>query len=123
MLTYWTRITKKCNETLELLVSKLKIAVDRIESVTKNRDFNSTDVRVRRWKYAVFQQKIDGAIEDLELWQRMFDPSCYLIMKAAAPRIDSELAMHASSVATGRQSPIASVQSLRQALDSGKGWP
>ncbi|KAL5363913.1 hypothetical protein BJX96DRAFT_156426 [Aspergillus floccosus] len=105
------------NETLELLVSKLRIAVGRIESVTKGRDFDSPDARVRRWKYALFQQKIDGAIEDLQLWQQIFDPSWYLIMKTAASLIDVKLGTFASSTAAGSHTPITSAQALRKALD------
>ncbi|KAL4898768.1 hypothetical protein BDV59DRAFT_9744 [Aspergillus ambiguus] len=70
-------------------------------------------MHVQRWKYALFQQKIDSAIDDLELWQRIFDPSWYLIMKVATSHIDSELGTY---VATDSDSPISSAHSLRKAL-------
>ncbi|KAH8431089.1 uncharacterized protein LDX57_008750 [Aspergillus melleus] len=105
-------------ETVELLASKLKIAVNSIQSVTKRKEVNGQEVRqVQRWKYALLQQKIDGAIEDLELWQRMFDPSWYLIMKAATAQIDAELHTFTREVPAESRAALTSAQSLRMALD------
>ncbi|KAH8693007.1 hypothetical protein BGW36DRAFT_410172, partial [Talaromyces proteolyticus] len=105
-------------ETLDLLASKLKIAVQSIESVTKSKDSDdeSVTVRVKRWKYALFQQKIESAIQDLELWQQMFDPSWYLIIKAATPQIDTELKIYKQTIPADGQAPIVSARSLRSAL-------
>ncbi|PLB49670.1 hypothetical protein P170DRAFT_437233 [Aspergillus steynii IBT 23096] len=106
-------------ETLELLASKLKITVNSIQSVTKATDVNGGSVRqVQRWKYALLRQKIDGAIQDLELWQKMFDPSWYLIMKAATSQIDADLHAFKHAVPAENRAPITSAQSLRTALDA-----
>lgn len=105
-------------ETLELLASKLKIAVSSIQSVTKTKDVDGEPIqKIQRWKYALLQQKIDGAIQDLELWQKMFDPSWYLIMKAATAQIDAELRSVKHAVPAESRTPIACAQSLRTALD------
>ena len=108
-------------ETVEMLASKLKIAVDRIKSVTKSKSSCSEEVQVKRVKYVVLQQKIEKAVQDLEHWQRMFDPSWYLIMKAATPQIDAELKtckLQAVATAADSHAPISSAQSLRSALAS-----
>jgi hypothetical protein len=39
------------------------------------------------WK----KETLDGIIDDLEKWQRRFDPSWFLRMKIASPVIDEEL--------------------------------
>ncbi|KAK2756396.1 hypothetical protein FQN54_005288 [Arachnomyces sp. PD_36] len=108
------------NETLELLAVKLKIAVGSIESVMESTPSGNEKDKVRRWKYALVQQKIDKAIQDLELWQQMFDPSWYLIMKAATPQIDAELRSYERVAATDTHThtTISSAQSLRSALDT-----
>ncbi|KAI9043587.1 uncharacterized protein KD926_003357 [Aspergillus affinis] len=105
-------------ETLELLGSKLKIAVNSIQSVTKTKDVDGQEVRqVQRWKYTLLQQRIDGAIQDLEIWQKMFDPSWYLIMKAATAQIDAELHTFTREGPVESRAPITAAQSLRMALD------
>ena len=50
-----------------------------------------------RFKLVRTRQYIDKAIDDLELWQRMFDPSWFLILKIANPSIDEELSKDAST--------------------------
>ncbi|OKL64437.1 hypothetical protein UA08_00880 [Talaromyces atroroseus] len=105
-------------ETLDLLASKLKIAVQSIESVIKSKDPDDelAIVRVKRWKYALVQQKIENAIQDLELWQQMFDPSWYLIIKAANPQIDTELKVYKQTIPAEGQTPLVLARSLRSAL-------
>ncbi|KKK21343.1 hypothetical protein ARAM_002631 [Aspergillus rambellii] len=98
------------NETLDVLANKLKITVGIIKSVTK-------DDSVRRAKYALLQKKIENAIRELEGWQQMFDPSWYLIMKAATSQIDSELKMYNKSASPDTVAPISSAQALRRALN------
>ena len=107
-------------ETLELLAGKLKIAIGNMNSVMKSKGSGDDGVHIQRWKYALLQQKIDKAIEDLALWQQMFDPSWFMVMKAATPQIDAELKSFQRASTTGSHTPISSAQSLRSALDPAK---
>lgn len=45
---------------------------------------------VKKWKDVLIKQCLDGAIEDLASWQKLFDPSWFLIMKVSSPFIDQE---------------------------------
>lgn len=47
--------------------------------------------RVKRAKYVLVKAAIDDAVRDVEDWQRRFDPSWFLIMRAAGPAIDEPL--------------------------------
>jgi hypothetical protein len=88
------------NQILQVLVSKLTIAISKIESVIKKpghatgakEEHRQRPVSVKRWKYVLLKECLDKAIEDLENWQRMFDPTWFLIMRVASPLIDAELA-------------------------------
>ena len=62
---------------------------------------------------------MDAAINELDMWQRTFDPSWYLIMEAASPRIDAELQALIPQQAH-LHVPIARAQSLRAALNEGR---
>lgn len=47
---------------------------------------HNTPVRstqLRPWKYALIKEKLDSSITDLEGWQRVFDPSWYLILRSS----------------------------------------
>ncbi|KAK6442156.1 hypothetical protein LTR95_001597 [Oleoguttula sp. CCFEE 5521] len=48
-------------------------------------------VRVRRWKYVLVKPFVDSTIRELSRWQKLYDPSWYLIMQVASPMIDDEL--------------------------------
>ncbi|KAJ5139336.1 uncharacterized protein N7515_004184 [Penicillium bovifimosum] len=105
------------HETLQLLRSKLSVAVDNIESVLKKIGPENDQVRVQRLKYALVQQKIDKSIQELELWQQIFDPSWYMILKAATPQIDDALDSYRNASSEAVSAPVSSAQSLRTALD------
>jgi hypothetical protein len=85
------------NQTLQVLVSKLERAISQIERVQRRKkDKNMGDGnnvgRVKRLKYALVKDCLDASIHDLEAWQKLFDPSWFLIMKVGSPLIDQELA-------------------------------
>ncbi|KAI1840101.1 hypothetical protein JX266_013704 [Neoarthrinium moseri] len=92
---------RQLNEKIvEMLQSKLSIVTTKIERVVKLPDddgeestagYISSKVKAKRWKYAVFKESIDEAIEELELWQRTADPSWYLILKIANSQVDQAL--------------------------------
>jgi len=89
------------DQTLQVLVSKLTIAISKIGSLIKksSRTTGAEGVKkqqqrpssVKRWKYVLLKEYLDNAIDDLELWQRIFDPSWFLIMRVASQLIDTEL--------------------------------
>lgn len=66
---------------------------------------------VKRWKYVLVKQSLDEAIKDLAAWQKMFDPSWFLILKVSSPFIDQELSRNESAV-----SSFTGACSLRDAL-------
>ncbi|KAJ9603238.1 hypothetical protein H2200_012016 [Cladophialophora chaetospira] len=108
------------NQIVDILAGKLKIAVSRIEGVIKKDANTPSEIpgRVRRWKYALLKEGLDKSLDEIETWQRIFDPSWFFIMQTAASVIDDEL----SAADQGSTSPaIASASSLRIALrpDSG----
>ncbi|KAJ5580314.1 uncharacterized protein N7459_006299 [Penicillium hispanicum] len=104
-------------EMLEALASKVKVANELLESMTKSHGFDSAEVHVRRWKYALFHQKIGQTVEDLEKWQQRFNPIWYLTMTPANSLVDASLdSYRAPSV--GLRDPISSAQALRSARNS-----
>ncbi|KAJ0415355.1 hypothetical protein BJY00DRAFT_317893 [Aspergillus carlsbadensis] len=100
------------HETLEKLAAKLKATVRLVESV-------SNDEGVRRIKYAVLQTKIERTIADLENWQRLFDPSWYLLMVAAVPQIDDDLKVLGKTATSATRALISSASRLRRARHPG----
>ena len=48
------------------------------------------DNGIKRLKYAVIaKSSLNEIINDLQLWQKMFDPSWYLLCRIAVQQIDS----------------------------------
>jgi Protein tyrosine and serine/threonine kinase len=103
-------------ETLLVLASKLQIANDSLKSVfqlTKNNASSQpASFKVKKLKYLFLKESIDRSMEDLKLWLDIFDPSWYLIMKAATPQIDDELKRFESP----NHTILPSAHSLRAAL-------
>lgn len=98
-----------------MLISKLSIIISKLENLSKkksgNRATESHVTEVKRWKYVLIKECLDESIEDLASWQRMFDPSWFLILKVSSPFIDQELNRNKSAV-----SSFTSAYSLRDAL-------
>ncbi|KAK5110491.1 hypothetical protein LTR85_001020 [Meristemomyces frigidus] len=82
-------------ETLNVLIIKLKSARDKLNGLLKKRTRpeRTDDERpaVKRWKYYFLKCYLDDTIKSLDRWQRMYDPSWYLILRVASPLIDTEL--------------------------------
>src|ERR1700761_8755305 len=74
---------------------------------------SSQQFRVKRSKYALLESRLTRSIDDLETWQGIFDPSWYLIISAAIPQIDAELARYAP---TPMKTAIWPSYSLRDTL-------
>ena len=102
-------------ETLQVLNSKLSIIISKLQKVSKNRPYNEEregqNGKVKRWNYIRIKQSLDESIENLASWQRMFDPSWYLMLKVSGAIIDQELSRNASMV-----SAFSSTNKLRDAL-------
>ena len=99
-----------------MLVSKLETAISQIERVQrKKKDKNVSNennmVGIKRWKYVLIKDSLDKTIQDLQAWQKMFDPSWFLIMKVGSPLIDQELARN-------DKTEVASMHTAKELRDS-----
>lgn len=100
-----------------MFANKLDIASTKLCSYLKKIEGNTSsddEWQVKNSKYALFGKNLDKAIDELETWQGTFDPSWYLIMKAARPQIDVKLE---TLMPRPAPSPISRAQSLRAALN------
>ncbi|MCJ1463538.1 hypothetical protein MMC07_002146 [Pseudocyphellaria aurata] len=84
----------------QVLIGKLSTIISRLQKCCE-----------KRWKYVLTKQYLDDSIEDLVSWQKMFDPSWFLILKVSNPVIDQELSRNEPAVFS-----FASMYSLRDAL-------
>ncbi|KAF3927072.1 hypothetical protein AA313_de0203043 [Arthrobotrys entomopaga] len=93
-------ILDKLNETLQVTISQLQsVAGPKILPDPKfDRGNIDTDrckdivLEINRFKYVFKKEKLEKSVEDLESWQRLFDPSWFLIMTIANPVVDQQLA-------------------------------
>ncbi|KAF7560180.1 hypothetical protein G7046_g3969 [Stylonectria norvegica] len=74
-------------EIFEMLRSKLMVVIGKLESTKRK----PPDGSVKRWKVAFLRESLDEVVNQLELWQRIFDPTWYLILRMSNALIDSEL--------------------------------
>lgn len=96
----------------QVLIGKLSTIISKLEKGCRKRSGNqATEREITRWKYVLTKQCLDESIEDLVSWQKMFDPSWFLILKVSSSIIDQELSRHGPAV-----SSFASLYSLRDAL-------
>lgn len=98
-----------------MLISKLSIIISKLERLSTKRSVKQATegqiTRAKKWEYIRIKQCLDESIEDLALWQRMFDPSWFLILKVSSPFIDHELSRNGPVV-----SSLTSAFNLRDAL-------
>lgn len=71
-------------ETFEMLQSKLRRAVTKLESVIKKSG-------LKKWKLLFVRESMAELLGQLERWQRIFDPSWFLILRISNSVIDAEL--------------------------------
>jgi hypothetical protein len=102
-------------QILQVLLSKMKNIVCKLESISKKRPGDraakSQVTEVKRWKYILIKECLDESIEDLTSWQKMFDPSWFLIMKVSSPYIDQEVSRNRLAL-----SSFTSAYNIRDAL-------
>ena len=101
---------KVLQEKLEMTVSTLESLVVKGQAPTTSQNQSQQQVRAKRAKYALLEGRLNKAIDDLETWQGIFDPSWYLIIKAAIPQIDEELAKYTESPVKAAISPSFSLR-------------
>lgn len=74
-------------QVFDILMSKLSKAATKIEAVIKE------DYSIKRWKFPFVRDAIEEAISDLDQWQRIFDPTWYLILLIGDEVIDNKLSI------------------------------
>ncbi|KAF2278166.1 uncharacterized protein EI97DRAFT_247271 [Westerdykella ornata] len=105
------------SQILDILETKLKAAIVQVQRVQRRHAGREDDIK--RWKYALVKDSIDNAIEGLEVWQKIFDPSWYLIMRMASRVIDEELQEVADEPKVGTMSTaLAFRRSLKSDRDT-----
>ncbi|KAJ4168325.1 hypothetical protein NW754_013659 [Fusarium falciforme] len=107
-------------DIIGILATKLSSAVRKLESVlSKQENGAGGELRpgwfrfsraVRRGKYAFVKDSLDKIIQDMEEWQRRFDPSWFLIMRIANPIIDQQLTVQHQRVSQGSQASPSPAQ-------------
>jgi hypothetical protein len=73
---------------LQVLEGKLQNAINKLDSLVGIREDISTWDKIiakrgeaKRLKYAAYAKaSLDGITDDLEKWQKMFDPSCSFLL-------------------------------------------
>jgi hypothetical protein len=69
----------------------------------------------KRLKYAAYAKaSLDGITDDLEKWQRMFDPSWFFLARIAVPMIDQQL----TEKRAAESKAVSTVMQLRQAREA-----
>ncbi|ETS76169.1 hypothetical protein PFICI_11556 [Pestalotiopsis fici W106-1] len=119
---YHRQLNEKIVETLQIKLNVVTTKIERVIKLPEDDGDESTagrsnsSVKAKRWKYALFKESIDEAIEELELWQRTADPSWYLILKIANSQVDQ--ALKAGNTTTAASFP--STRAIRAGLQSDK---
>ncbi|KAI8628208.1 hypothetical protein F5Y19DRAFT_145087 [Xylariaceae sp. FL1651] len=110
-------------EVFEMLKGKLMMAITKIESVVKKSKPEKTPkIWIKRWKYLLIRETLEHTISELQQWQRIFDPTWFLILRIGNKLIDSELSNTSLSTIVPRSSSSSSTllaaQKLRGILTS-----
>jgi hypothetical protein len=110
------------NLVLQVLQGKLQNAVNKLDSLVGIREGISTWNKIiakrgeaKRLKYAAYAKaSLDGIIDDLGKWQRMFDPSWFFLARITAPVIDQQL----TEKSAAESKAISTVVRMRQAHEA-----
>ncbi|UKZ46567.1 hypothetical protein TrVGV298_000772 [Trichoderma virens] len=114
-------------EVFEILKSKLSRAITKIEPVLKE----GANFGIKKWRYPFLRDAIDEAISDLDQWQRIFDPTWYLIFLIGDEVIDKKLSTTSPLPLTTsneslqtetvyKNSPLVPAQRFRSSLGVGR---
>ena len=101
-------------QTLHVFVGKLEIANAMLKRLVKpelrEKDgVSEINLVPKKLKYAFKRESLDEAINALESWQRISDPSWFLVLKMADRQLDAELALDNGKTAA----PIPSALAIR----------
>ncbi|KAH9897215.1 hypothetical protein F4778DRAFT_772050 [Xylariomycetidae sp. FL2044] len=103
---------------LDVLLSKLRAADSRLNRVSESQNTDAT--RARKAKFALLKDGLTEAINELEEWQGVFDPTWFLIMKMATPEVDEQLEVVSRSAPYQTDqhptSAISAAQHIRRVL-------
>ncbi len=115
---------------LQRLVPKLQEANTQVGRLKKRKEKaekkNPASSEFKRLKYAWLKEttgSLDKAIHDLQAWQRLYDPSWYLLMRVADPVIDKELAYSDQRVGESKtpgSRTIEAAKGLRRTITDSK---
>lgn len=103
------------DDILQILFTKLLAANQQASRVVREGSAKKDGKEARKWKYPLVKESIDKAIKELDNWQKMYDPSWFLILRMATPVIDEALDNDLDST-TERSNPIATARNMREAM-------
>ncbi|KAL6894962.1 hypothetical protein GGI43DRAFT_411547 [Trichoderma evansii] len=114
-------------QTLEILLQKLHASKNKLSGLVKKSNTlpngageEAIIVEVKRLKYALVRDSLADTIGDLEVWQGIFDPSWFLMMKLAGPGVDQQLSLMSQQrqpvSSNEAKAAIPTAQQLRRAL-------
>ncbi|KAK8030272.1 hypothetical protein PG990_000006 [Apiospora arundinis] len=124
-------------ETMEnvlgLLAAKLTLVSSKLDKLLEcpvSTPTSASILKAKRGRYAITKTAFDATMDDLEKWQKRFDPCWFLMLRIASPLIDQELREMNESDAIARQdhpklgisattsskSPVSVADGLRDAL-------
>ncbi|MCJ1328273.1 hypothetical protein MMC10_004949 [Thelotrema lepadinum] len=107
-LEFLQRVWKSLdNEHQEIQVQILQVLNGKLNAVISKLDRQAN----KKWKYVLMKESLDEAIDELGTWQRMFDPSWFLMLKVSSPFIDQELSKNPSP-----DSSVTLANTLRDSL-------
>lgn len=93
------------SQTLQILTAKLSAARSKVNKlIKKSSDHGSAEAKGLR--YVMLKKGLDEIIDDIEAWQKMFDPSWFLILKMSNPLIDQQLNKQDSGTSISNLSTI-----------------
>jgi hypothetical protein len=109
---------------LEVVLTKLKVAVSKLAGLIEEPNPAQGTLakpQVKRLKYSFLKDSLEEAVSELERWQQIFDPSWYLMLGIADPRVDSLLEAVAKPqtgpLPKGLTAPLPAAQHMRRALN------
>lgn len=100
-------------QILDILVSKLKAALSRMQNIIRSSDDQTAVMRVQKLRYVLCKDGLDKSLHELAAWQDIFDPSWFLTMRAANSQIDLALS---STDEESKNIAIRSANHVRDAL-------
>lgn len=112
-------------KVIHILQFKLQTAISNVSSLLEGAQSPDGMRKGKKLKYAVLmKESLHGDVTELENWQKLFEPSFFLISRIQAPSVDAKLdtVISATVIARPNQVPqnnqVTVMRSLRQAIKS-----